>query len=214
MRRNNEAVGKPRSGVVGRGKGFLQVLSVLLLVAAICAWELILSYQVATTVIEDHGSGTSLIADLTQEGVQGVVGFKPEGDKVIRLHAQTATIAQGFVYLPKAAPWVSAFLHEVTSFPNGKKDDQVDALTQLLAWAKQPDSWRNWMGYMKGELAEQQAKSADSIPVGANIRMQAPPSDIGVTTYLKRHLWLDPDGTGLFTEEETRGLLQLGWSRA
>ena len=38
MRRNNEAVGKPRSGVVERGKGFLKVLAVLLLVSAICAW--------------------------------------------------------------------------------------------------------------------------------------------------------------------------------
>ena len=76
------------------------------------------------------------------------------------------------------------------------------------------DSARNWIEYYKNLSSAQQAKSADSIPVGANIRMQAPPSVIGVTTYLKRHLWLDPDGTGLFTEEETRDLLQLGWSRA
>jgi predicted phage terminase large subunit-like protein len=35
-------------------------------------------------------------------------------------------------YLPKKAPWLSTFESEVTAFPNGKHDNQVDSLTQFL----------------------------------------------------------------------------------
>ncbi len=35
-------------------------------------------------------------------------------------------------YLPKKAPWLSTFESEVSAFPNGKHDDQVDSLTQFL----------------------------------------------------------------------------------
>ncbi len=35
-------------------------------------------------------------------------GVKSEEDKVMRLHAETATIGNGFVHIPKAAPWVAA----------------------------------------------------------------------------------------------------------
>jgi len=54
-----------------------------------------------------------------------VTRFKPEGDKVMRLHAQTATIENGFVHLPREAHWLADYLHELTVFPNGRHDDQV-----------------------------------------------------------------------------------------
>jgi hypothetical protein len=40
----------------------------------------------------------------------------------------------GNVYLPHSAiaAWVEDFVQEVTSFPNGRHDDQVDAMTQAL----------------------------------------------------------------------------------
>jgi len=36
------------------------------------------------------------------------------------------------VFLPKKAPWLEAFDYELIAFPNGKHDDQVDALSQFL----------------------------------------------------------------------------------
>ena len=36
------------------------------------------------------------------------------------------------VYLPEKAAWLAAFESELAAFPNGKHDDQVDALTQFL----------------------------------------------------------------------------------
>jgi predicted phage terminase large subunit-like protein len=74
-----------------------------------------------------------------------VLGIKPEGDKVMRLRAQSATIENGFVYVPKQAPWLAEYLLELTTFPKGKHDDQVDSTSQALAWIKS-GLWANGMG--------------------------------------------------------------------
>ena len=34
--------------------------------------------------------------------------------------------------MPKDAPWLDEFLHELLGFPNARHDDQVDAFSQLL----------------------------------------------------------------------------------
>jgi hypothetical protein len=56
----------------------------------------------------------------------------------MRLHAQTAIIENGFVHIPESAPWLAEYLHEMTVFPNGKHDDQVDSTAQFLDWFKRP----------------------------------------------------------------------------
>ncbi|MBV8440183.1 MAG: phage terminase large subunit, partial [Hyphomicrobiales bacterium] len=71
-----------------------------------------------------------------------VTGFKPEGDKIMRLHAQTATIENGFVHLPEEAHWLADYISELTMFPAGRHDDQVDSTAQALAWTKlRPPGW-------------------------------------------------------------------------
>ena len=77
-------------------------------------------------LIEDKASGTQLIQELITEGCHGVTRYQPTGDKIMRLHAQTAVIENGFVHIPEAAPWLAEYLHELTVFPKGKHDDQVD----------------------------------------------------------------------------------------
>jgi predicted phage terminase large subunit-like protein len=34
--------------------------------------------------------------------------------------------------LPKEAAWLPEYLHELTAFPKGKHDDQVDSTAQML----------------------------------------------------------------------------------
>jgi phage terminase large subunit-like protein len=51
--------------------------------------------------------------------------------------AQTAMIENGFVHVPERAPWLAPYLAELTAFPNGKHDDQVDSTAQMLDWFKQ-----------------------------------------------------------------------------
>ena len=38
---------------------------------------------------------------------------------------------------PERAPWLASYLAELTTFPNGKHDDQVDSTAQMLDWFKQ-----------------------------------------------------------------------------
>ncbi len=93
-------------------------------------------------LIEDKASGTQLIQDLIEAGLSRVKRYKPEGDKIMRLHAQTATIENGFVYLPEEAHWLADFISELTMFPAGRHDDQVDSTAQALAWTKiRPPGW-------------------------------------------------------------------------
>jgi predicted phage terminase large subunit-like protein len=49
----------------------------------------------------------------------------------------TPTIENGFVHLPDEGHWLSEYLHELTTFPNGKFDDQVDSTSQALDWIKE-----------------------------------------------------------------------------
>jgi phage terminase large subunit-like protein len=50
----------------------------------------------------------------------------------MRMAAQTAPIDAGAVHLPSHASWIDEFKKETLSFPLGKYDDQVDALSQAL----------------------------------------------------------------------------------
>jgi hypothetical protein len=54
----------------------------------------------------------------------------------MRLHAQSAVIENGFVFVPEEAPWLADYLAELTTFPAGRHDDQVDSTAQALAWAR------------------------------------------------------------------------------
>jgi predicted phage terminase large subunit-like protein len=91
--------------------------------------------QADTIIIEDKNSGTQLVQDLQRErNVPIPIPFKPEGDKVVRLCAQSAKIEAGHVLLPQSAPWLEDFKTEVLLFPHGRHDDQVDSMSQFLAW--------------------------------------------------------------------------------
>ena len=79
----------------------------------------------SAVLIEDKASGIQLIQELIGDGLHAVTRYQPQTDKVMRMHAQTAMIENGFVRVPDSAPWLAPYLHELTVFPNGKHDDQV-----------------------------------------------------------------------------------------
>jgi len=84
-----------------------------------------------TLLIEDKGSGMSLIQDLKRDGIRAIA-VDPQGDKAMRMNAQTARIESGAVYLPRSAAWLDEFRREILAFPAGRHNDQVDALSQGL----------------------------------------------------------------------------------
>lgn len=57
--------------------------------------------------------------------------FASTRDKATRAQAFRGRMVQGKVYLPKKAPWLDSFLHELLIFPAGKHDDQVDCCSLI-----------------------------------------------------------------------------------
>jgi len=110
------------------------------------------SFHPNNILIEDKASGTQLIQELIRDCVYGVMCYEPGGmDKIMRLHTLTSTIENGFVHLPTEADWLAVYLHELTTFPNGRHDDQTDSTSQALDWAKQ-GMWRSPLAeYFRGE---------------------------------------------------------------
>ena len=60
----------------------------------------------------------------------------PQGDKESRVAGVSSILEEGRVLLPTGAPWLSEFVKELTGFPSTKHDDQVDSLTQFLAYVR------------------------------------------------------------------------------
>jgi len=90
-------------------------------------------YPGATILIEDKGSGTSLIQELRASKL-AVIGINPEGDKATRAAKISAQFEAGALFFPKTAPWLSALKAELLGFPNTRHNDQVDSVTQALSW--------------------------------------------------------------------------------
>jgi len=91
--------------------------------------------QTTRKLIEDAANGVAVIDALKKE-ISGLTPVKPLGGKVVRAHAVTAAVEAGNVYIPDAsiAPWIHDFIEELSAFPSGTHDDQVDALTQANAY--------------------------------------------------------------------------------
>ncbi len=88
-------------------------------------------------LIERAGPGIPLVQEFAGEqhiGMPRPIGITPDGDKVMRLEAITPVIERGDLLLPAEAPWLAEFMGELLGFPNTRHDDQVDALSQLIAW--------------------------------------------------------------------------------
>jgi predicted phage terminase large subunit-like protein len=94
-------------------------------------------YGAGTLLIEDSSISKGLIQSLEESSIN-VTKYVPESDKRDRVIAQSDLFAGGSVRLPKKAPWLEDFTAELLAFP-GRHDDQVDALTQGLAWGR--DMW-------------------------------------------------------------------------
>ena len=91
-------------------------------------------YDSPTLLIEDSPISRGLIQSLREQSINVTV-YKPDTDKRARVIAQSDLFAGGSVRLPRRAAWLEEFTAELLAFP-GRYDDQVDALTQGLAWGR------------------------------------------------------------------------------
>lgn len=94
-------------------------------------------------LVEKKANGAAVV-DTLKAKIPGLIPIEPEGGKEVRAAAAEPIVEAGNVYLPDGeyipAPLgyeqtaVADFIAEHTVFPNGAHDDQVDALSQALAW--------------------------------------------------------------------------------
>lgn len=89
--------------------------------------------QIREILIEDKANGPAVIDSLKSE-VAGIIPIEPDGSKLARAHAVTSYWEAHNIFLPheSIAPWIKAFVAELTAFPAAAHDDQVDALSQGL----------------------------------------------------------------------------------
>jgi predicted phage terminase large subunit-like protein len=105
-------------------------------------WKLAGTYSYL--VIEDKGSGSSLIQSLKKERIYAHQHHdKLEGDKVMRLTAQAAHFHAGVVHFRGDAPWLDELMAELLGFPGVRHDDQVDSISQALAFVNWRESHRS-----------------------------------------------------------------------
>ena len=164
-------------------------------------------FRATEVLIEDKASGTQLIQELIADGCHGVTRYQPECDKIMRLHAQTGMIENGFVHIPETAPWLAEYLHEMTVFPNGKHDDQVDSTAQFLDWFKRPMT--SWGMY---ELTRRMAEKLKP-PEPVYVRLKAPPGIGAVQTFSGRRITIAEDRIVEMSEEDADCLIRAGWTK-
>jgi predicted phage terminase large subunit-like protein len=88
---------------------------------------------VSAVLVEDKANGPAVIPRLKAD-VPEVIGINPQGGKVARMYAAAPEWQAGDWYLPRNAAWTEAFIEQITSFPNARHDDMVNAMTQASAW--------------------------------------------------------------------------------
>jgi predicted phage terminase large subunit-like protein len=168
------------------------------------------SFEADVVLIEDKASGTQLIQELIADGCHGIACYQPDCEKIMRLHAQTAMIENGFVHIPETAPWLAEYLHEMSVFPKGKHDDQVDSTAQFLDWFKKPFPGRGLLEFMR-----MQAERLRN-PLNLEqywVRLQAPRGIGSVQTFCGRHIDVGPDGTIEMSADDAQYLIRDGWTK-
>ncbi len=103
------------------------------------ASELAQRYKPSLILIEDSSNGTALYQDLNARSRLPVSLIKARLDKESRVNSVSGLFEAGKVRLLSTAAWHADLKRELLEFPGGRHDDQVDALSQALAWARDND---------------------------------------------------------------------------
>ena len=85
-------------------------------------------------LVEDASTGAALAPKLQKAASCAVELVPVQLDKVSRLFLQQGKFAAGRVHLPEGAPFLPDLLKELLSFPQSRTTDQVDSISQALAY--------------------------------------------------------------------------------
>ena len=84
------------------------------------------------TVVEETELGRSMVQEIRSTTDLRPQLERPRQNKEARLQAHAPRFEEGEVWLPRDAPWLDAYVHELLAFPYGRQDDQVDATSLAL----------------------------------------------------------------------------------
>ena len=94
-------------------------------------------WSATVALVENAGAGIQLIQQYSGKLLVPIVPIETNSkSKEFRFDGVTPMIEAGEVWLPKAAPWLADYEEELLAFPTGTADDQVDATSQYLTWAR------------------------------------------------------------------------------
>lgn len=82
--------------------------------------------------IEPKASGKDVVDVLRHQGLNAMDAPAPTTDKIANAYSIQPIADAGRIAIPHAAPWVHAFLNELSLFPFSTHDDQVDAVVLMV----------------------------------------------------------------------------------
>lgn len=93
-------------------------------------------YSNLRVLIEKKANGQAIVDELTQE-ISGLIALEVEGGKESRAYAMSPDVDSGHCYVLDRAPWMPRHLGVVSTFPHGKRDDEVDMWSQTMAYYRE-----------------------------------------------------------------------------
>lgn len=94
-------------------------------------WSQYERYKPALQRVEDKTFGLNIIQEGLREGLP-IKPVKVDTSKLARALPLEAQYSAGLVYHRENAPWLTLYEDELTDFPDGTHDDQVDAASQAV----------------------------------------------------------------------------------
>ncbi|RXG85155.1 phage terminase large subunit [Bradyrhizobium zhanjiangense] len=98
------------------------------------ALELARRFKPHEILIEEASTGIALAQELGDHADCFVNPIKVDHDKIGRVYVQQGKFAAGRVWFPRNAPFLAELEMELLTFPQGRHDDQVDSISQALAY--------------------------------------------------------------------------------
>lgn len=101
-----------------------------------CVVSMMKQWKADKVVIELDGSGGRLVEQLREDGYKKwVIGTKTGmKNKEERLIEQSERLINGSYVFPDQASWLQDLRREFMAFPDGTYKDQVDSISQFIAW--------------------------------------------------------------------------------
>lgn len=91
-------------------------------------------WQPKVILVEDKASGQSLIQSLIKLIPFPIKAIKPKYDKITRFASVTPIFESGKFFIKTQASWKLDLEQELLSFPKSANDDQIDCISQALAY--------------------------------------------------------------------------------